>query len=528
MSLRTTTPREGRWYPSLAGIAEPQVEQAVYRAFDYIHQLKANTIPRGAPIPVSTLVGENIPGGVVAAISRGLRTGGVAPLNLSLLPGVPVDAKKLIGDAQSFTTTVVFSATDEDTVAWAAGTLTLSDGTVYNISSGNTGNMAAITFIYFDSNASLTTLQTSLDPDDSVGAGRRYLASAIPTADAPQEATFIPVVGTLGINETVIGPNSISTGLVQANAITANEILANTITATEIAALTITAAQIAAGTITATEIAADTITTNELAANSVTSVEIDVATLDAITAAIGELTSGTITGVLYRTASSGSRLELFTGSVPLIQWYNSSNVILGNIIASGDGMLFDVTNNAAAANLLLRTAHASSSVVVGVNATTVATFLKAQIDFFQDLDMNTDDIINAGDVACDSLTSAATNILVNDAFDMQGNSVINAGDVALDSLTSAATNIAVNDTFDMNANTIIDSGDHIPDLTVTRSLGSDALRWANLYGRFISLIEASGPGNAPANKCWIYLDTADGDLKAIFDSGGAVTIAAHP
>ncbi len=462
MSLRTTTPREGRWYPNLAGIAEPQVEQAIYRAFDYIHQLKANTIPRGAPIPVSTLVGENIPGGIVTAISRGLRTGGVAPLNLSLLPGVPVDAKKLIGDAQSFTTTVVFSATDEDTVAWTAGTLTLSDGTSFAISSGNTGNMAAITFIYFDSNASLTTLQTSLDPDDSVGPGRRYLASAIPTADATQEATFIPVVGTMGFNETNIGPNSISTGLIQARTIQAGDIAVNTLTATEIAALTITGAQIAATTIT--------------------SDKINVSQLDAISADVGELTAGTITGLLYRTASSGDRLEIFTGAVPLIQWINGATTI-GDIIRAGNGLVFEVVNSSATANLSITTAHASSSVIISVNAITTASFNRNSIDFFQDLDMNTDDILNVGNIELDSITKdGAGNIAVNDIFDMLGNSIINIGDVECDSLTKdGAGDIGVNDHFDMNGNHVLECAQITPVSDDSGTVGTAALTFGTAH-----------------------------------------------
>ena len=42
-----------------------------------------------------------------------------------------------------------FSATDADTVAWGAGTLTMGDGQTFAIGASNTGNMAAITYIYF-------------------------------------------------------------------------------------------------------------------------------------------------------------------------------------------------------------------------------------------------------------------------------------------------------------------------------------------------------------------------------------------
>ncbi len=43
-----------------------------------------------------------------------------------------------------------FSSTDLDTVAWGAGTLTLSDGRTFSIGGSNTGNMAARTYIYWE------------------------------------------------------------------------------------------------------------------------------------------------------------------------------------------------------------------------------------------------------------------------------------------------------------------------------------------------------------------------------------------
>jgi len=47
---------------------------------------------------------------------------------------------------------IAFSATDWDTVAWAAGTIKFYDGTTQSISAGNTGNLptGSIYYIYFD------------------------------------------------------------------------------------------------------------------------------------------------------------------------------------------------------------------------------------------------------------------------------------------------------------------------------------------------------------------------------------------
>lgn len=67
---------------------------------------------------------------------------------------------------------------------------------------------------------------------------------------------------------------------------------------------------IGAGNITGTYIANGAIITSKLAANAVTASKIDVNELSAISADIGSVTSGTITGALIRTSSSGDRVEI--------------------------------------------------------------------------------------------------------------------------------------------------------------------------------------------------------------------------
>jgi len=71
-----------------------------------------------------------------------------------------------------------FTSSDADTVAWASGTLRLSNGSEYSIDAGNTGNMAAKTFVYFDLNLSLTTFQTSTTRNDAIGFGKILIAVA--------------------------------------------------------------------------------------------------------------------------------------------------------------------------------------------------------------------------------------------------------------------------------------------------------------------------------------------------------------
>jgi len=60
--------------------------------------------------------------------------------SLGIVPGgIAVIPKS----SQAFTTSVVFSATDYNTAAWAAGTITFADGTSLGIDAGNSGNLAS-------------------------------------------------------------------------------------------------------------------------------------------------------------------------------------------------------------------------------------------------------------------------------------------------------------------------------------------------------------------------------------------------
>ena len=173
---------------------------------------------------------------------------------------------------------LAFSATDHDTVAWASGAITLSDGTAYAISAGNTGTMSAATYIFLDIGVSATALQISTTATDAVGANRILVAVAQNVASG-KDARF-QVFGGADADDLVL--------------VTADILAADTVTANEIAANTITAAEIAAATITATQIAADTITATQIAADAVTAVEIDVANLSSVSADLGTVTAGKI------------------------------------------------------------------------------------------------------------------------------------------------------------------------------------------------------------------------------------------
>lgn len=72
----------------------------------------------------------------------------------------------------------VFSSVDLNTVQWTSGTLMFADGQSYSISSGNTGNISALSYIFFDPDVSATVLQVSTNFLDAVGNNRILIGVA--------------------------------------------------------------------------------------------------------------------------------------------------------------------------------------------------------------------------------------------------------------------------------------------------------------------------------------------------------------
>lgn len=139
--------------------------------------------------------------------------------------------------------TCAFSVTDSDTVAWGAGTFTAADGTAYSINSGNTGNMAAKTYIYLDIGVSTTAYQTTTTATTAVGSGKVLVAIA---QNNTTEATFTVIGGQGGQN---IDASSIVTGSITANEIAASTITSDKLSVSQLSAISADLGAITAGTI---------------------------------------------------------------------------------------------------------------------------------------------------------------------------------------------------------------------------------------------------------------------------------------
>lgn len=235
---------------------------------------------------------------------------GVVVGNNITITGGSVDSSTLNGDIpqsalnianRGWTQTSVFSVTDADTVAWGAGTFTSADGTSYSISSGNTGNMAAKTYIFLDINASTTAYQLTTTAVNAVGLGRVLIAVCQNNAT---EATFQLFGGNGGMN---IDASNIVTG---------------------------------------------SITSNEIAAGTITAAKLSVSQLSAISADLGNITAGTITmptggyirsgqtaydtgtGFFLGNVSGVSKFSIGDGSANKVTWDGSTLTITGSISAT--------------------------------------------------------------------------------------------------------------------------------------------------------------------------------------------------
>jgi len=127
---------------------------------------------------------------------------------------------------QGWTHNLVFSATNNTTVAWTSGSINLSDGsTTYSIDAGNTGVMSAITYIYLDIDTSETALQTTTTYSTAIGDNKILIAVAENVA-ADKKATFQVYGGRGGIG-TLLTTDNLAANCVTANLVGSNEIITN-------------------------------------------------------------------------------------------------------------------------------------------------------------------------------------------------------------------------------------------------------------------------------------------------------------
>lgn len=255
--------------------------------------------------------------GAASFSSMTISGGAISGTPISAIPNSTVTDVSLLEKTHN----LLFSVTDADTIAWSSGTIVMSNGRTFSISAGNTGNMAALTYIYLDTAVSSTVLQTTTTYSTAMGATKSLLGMA---QNNTVTASFIPY----GAGQALIdGAN--------------------------IGALSIVAGNIAASTIT--------------------SGKMNVSQLSAISADLGAITAGTITmntsgyirggqtayntgtGFFLGYSSTAYKFSIGNPSGDNLTWDGTTLTIAGNFVIGGLSVTIDNTSDIQTAIDLLNT-----------------------------------------------------------------------------------------------------------------------------------------------------------------------------
>jgi hypothetical protein len=118
-----------------------------------------------------------------------------------------ITAEKLTISSQGFLHDIVWTATDADTCSWSAGTISWADGETTSINSGNTGDITATTYIYYNNSSTLATTTSILE---ALGNNKRLLA-IVEEGDTGGKCIITPISS----GGTTIKGDQIVTGKIQ-------------------------------------------------------------------------------------------------------------------------------------------------------------------------------------------------------------------------------------------------------------------------------------------------------------------------
>lgn len=113
--------------------------------------------------------------------------------------------ESLVVGARTWNHNLTWTATDYNTASWGSGAIRFSDGTSYSIDAGNTGDISATTYIYFDGTSVLKTTTTYTD---AVGDTKVLLAIVQVAGDTDAKS----IITALNSPGTTIDGNKVVTG----------------------------------------------------------------------------------------------------------------------------------------------------------------------------------------------------------------------------------------------------------------------------------------------------------------------------
>jgi hypothetical protein len=223
-------------------------------------------------------------------------------------------------------------------------------------------------------------------------------------------------------------------------------LVANSVTLSGYLAVGEALTDIGSGNITSTYIGSSAITSSKIATNAVTAAKINVSELSAITADIGSVTSGTVTGALIRTSSSGDRVEI-DDTTDSVRIYNGSDL---RIEIVEDRITFQDDTEAAIASIYATTA---GNLLIAATDSLANLLISSQrdilIDSGDDISIDADDSItlNCQDLADDIFIGLGGNTFMQFAdgrvyldtyFDMNGFDITDGGNFTCVSLTETS------------------------------------------------------------------------------------------
>jgi hypothetical protein len=215
---------------------------------------------------------------------------GVATFSNANITGGSVATSTLNVAVMGWTTDIVFSSANATQVNWTSGHIVVTSGTTYTISSGNTGTMSALTYIYLDTAVSTTVLQTTTTYSAATGASCILIATA---QNNTVGASVIPYGGS---------PPIVDGSQVTASSITAGQIAASTITAAQMNVSSLSAISANLGSITSGSITvvsgSDTVAITPGSTNAIISGPTGSPTFILTTAGALTATSATVNGTI--------------------------------------------------------------------------------------------------------------------------------------------------------------------------------------------------------------------------------------
>lgn len=426
----------------------------------------------------------------------------------STLSGLVALANENIA-AQGWTMTCVFSATDADTVAWAAGAITTAAGTVYNIDAGNTGNMAATTYIYLDIAVSTTVLQATTTAATAIGSGKILVATAVNNSDATSEAQYQVFGGIGGVRLFVDN--------LSANLASTNEFVSNS---AQLANLVVTNAKI-------NDLAVDKLTAGTISSKAITM---------AVTPTAGDVylsigttapTTWTATnGILMGVDDSDSdKVKFFMGDGTTSVDWNVTTLntltIKGVVTITGGSGISNLSDAGALATLsVIGNAYITDLAVDKLTAGTISskaiTLAVAAGTGDAKIQAGKTDFTNTENgfiLGLDDSDSDKTKFYIGDAttyFNFDGSSVVINADVSNLEVVEAGENIAAGDVVVIK-NTADDTG-----TTIDKDTYVDSFNSGTNYGTSEHLyVGTAFTGGASNQYSYIYFPTAVSNTKQI-------------